>query len=131
MSREAESGKGQLVTALDDYKVIETHLANLEVEEPNKAARLQEIRRDVVRKRLFPSSHELLELLKDLGFSSKGRVSRDKVALLLVDTLSRLPIDEIEKELTERRAASRKQDDRSLQGWSDIILSIDRRTDPR
>ncbi len=75
----------------------------------------------LVMNELLPSLGEIREFVSDLGLKEIKEKSRQKAVNSLINLLAELPNEQIKLKISSLRKYS--GGDRSLQGWSDIILN--------
>jgi len=102
-------------------------LVALENAEPEKSALLVRFYDDLMAKTVLPTLRDIQAFVSDAGLPSVKATARDKAITPFLKTLVPMPLDELRTRLSDIRSVSIR-DDRSLEGWSNIILDKERRT---
>ncbi len=106
-------------------KDFRSSLVELDKTDPEKSGLLLSFYDNMIEKKFLPTLRNIHTFLSDMGFQPPKAKSREKAIVPLVKMLSTLSIDELIECLNDVKAVSR-QDDRSLEGWSNIILDKQR-----
>ena len=112
-------------TGLKQEPLIPRSLITLKSTEPEKYQPLMNFYDDLIAKTVLPSLRDIKEFAVDCGVSEIRAKSRQKAIGPLINSLLQFP----NEELIPRIQSLKKHDtgDRSLEGWSDIILHRQRR----
>lgn len=102
-------------------------LVALEKTDKEKSTLLIKFYDDLMAKTFLPKLRDIQAFVEDNGLPPAKATARDKAIIPLFKALSPLPLDELRSRLSMLKPVSTK-DDRSLEGWSKIILDKDRRT---
>lgn len=105
-------------------------LVILEKTEQEKSALLVKFYDDLMAQTVLPTLREIRAFTSDTGLPPVRATSRDKAIVPFLKTLLPLSLDELKSKLSTIRPVSTK-DDRSLEGWSNIILDRERRMKER
>jgi hypothetical protein len=100
-------------------------LEDLERIEPDKAALLLELHDGLRAKRYLPTIRQIRDFAADIGVQPPSATTRDKAIVPLVKALIPLSVETLRNKLAPVTMAS-SDEDRSLLGWSNLILSRDR-----
>ena len=104
-----------------------TSLVAFEKNEPEKSAILLKFYDDLLAKIVLPTFRDIKTFLQDNDLPVIKATSREKAIIPLAKVLMALSIDEIKNRISSVKPVIKK-DDRSLEGWSNIILDKARRT---
>lgn len=99
----------------------EDFLLNLENAQPAKASILASFHDDLIAKNALPSLRDIRALAVDKGLELVKAKSRDKAILPLLKDLANRPIEDIQAIVEDVKYRS-QNGDRSLQGWTGVIL---------
>lgn len=108
-------------------KTIHSTLASLAQTEPEKSELLLKFYDDLLAKAVLPSLRDIQAFVSDSGLPPVKASSRDKAVVPLVKSLLPQRFEELVSLLSRIKRVS-ASDDRSLEGWSNIILNRTRRT---
>lgn len=100
-------------------------LLALRESDPEQSALLVRLYDDLAAKTVLPTLRDVRAFASDAGLSPTTATSRDKAVIPLIKALMSLPTDDIRSRLATIRPVS--ADDRSLEGWSNLILDSDQR----
>jgi hypothetical protein len=92
------------------------------IEDKEKSDLLLKFYDDLMAKTTLPTLRSLQSFVSDAGLPPFKAKLRDKAVAQVVKNLSALPLDELKSVLSTIRQTP-SQDDRSLEGWSNIILN--------
>ena len=120
-AREVQQSRNQRVSK-DSGKALERELLQVQRSDPERARILKSAYDELNSRTLLPSLQEVVAFAQDNGFHPLKTASRKAAVVELVGRLLALPTDEIEGRLRRARHTSLKSD-RSLEGWSSIILA--------
>ncbi|MDQ3398292.1 MAG: hypothetical protein M3511_11095, partial [Deinococcota bacterium] len=95
-------------------------------DEPEKSELLLKLYDDLLAKTALPSLRDIHEFLADTELPPLKATSRSKAIVPLIKTLMTLQMPDLRAKLSKIESLS-TQDDRSLEGWSNIILNKDQR----
>lgn len=109
-------------------KDFRTSLVALEKTEPEKSALLTKLYDDMKAKTVLPTLRNIFAFASDNGLPSITATARDKAIVPFLKTLMPLPLLELKSKLSSIKPVPVK-DDRSLEGWSNIILDKASRTE--
>lgn len=102
-------------------------LLELEKSEPEKAAILIRLYDGLMAKTFLPTLRELKAFASDNGLPPPKATARDKAIVPLIKTLLPMSLEELKTRLQGLQPIL-DNDDRSLEGWSNIILSRERQS---
>jgi hypothetical protein len=97
-------------------------LVALEKTDKEKSGLLIEFYDDLMAKTFLPTLKDIQAFVADHGLPPAKATARDKAIIPLFKALLPLPLDELKRRLLTLKSVSNK-DDRSLEGWSNIILN--------
>lgn len=103
-----------------------SHLVELGSSEPEKFDLLLQFYDNLIGKSILPSLREIKSFVFDTGLPPIKATTRNKAIVPLLKSLSGLSLDELKAKISMVRTVS-PQNDRSLEGWSNIILDKGRR----
>lgn len=95
--------------------------------EPEKSDLLLKFYDGLTAKTLLPTLRDIRSFVSDMGLPSLKATARDKAIVPFVKSFLPLNIEEIRAKLARINPVS-SSSDRSLEGWSNIILDKERRT---
>jgi DNA-binding transcriptional regulator YbjK len=101
-------------------------LSQIEKRDPEKAQLLSNFYEAVVSKGVLPTLRELRSFARDNGLRSIVSTSRDKAVGPFIRDLATHPLDDIRPMLRRAKQSEDAPGDRSLEGWTDIILDKQR-----
>lgn len=101
-------------------------LIDLEKAEPEKSALLSHLYDGLLQKLFLPTLKDIKTFVSDIGLQPLEAKSRDKAIGQLVKALLLMPVEELKVKLQGIPTIVTK-DDRSLEGWSNIILNREQR----
>lgn len=101
-------------------------LADLAEMEPLKAELLSKFNDDLTTRIACPSLKDLRAFVRDNGLESIRATTRDKAIYQVLKSLAAFPVEEIKSIITRARIDT-KVGDRSLEGWTEVILDKERR----
>ncbi len=102
-------------------------LVTLGKTDPEKSDLLIKFYDGLMAKTFLPTLRDIQSFISDTGLSPLKTTARDKAIIPLVKSLLLLSVEEIKAKLIRVKHIS-TTDDRSLEGWSSIILDKERRT---
>lgn len=102
-------------------------LVSLEEIDPEKSELLVKFYDDLMAQTVLPSLRDIRAFASDAGLPPAKATARNKAMVPLLKTLLHLSTDELRSKLSAVKRVS-TTDDRSLEGWSSIILNKDRRS---
>lgn len=114
----SEQKKAESKRMTKDFRLSVIELGETE---PEKSALLLTLYDSLMAKTLLPTLREIQIYVSDMGLPPVKVTTRDKTIVPLIKTLMNLPINELKDKLSVIKPVS-TQDDRSLEGWSNIIL---------
>lgn len=123
--RSTEAGAVPIEKRQRAPKGVREFLIALSDTEPEKSRLLVQFHDSVVARTILPTFREVQFLLSEYGLPAVKVRSRKEAIPALIRNMSALPIEEIRKITMQMPRPA--QDDRSLEGWSKIILDKDRR----
>lgn len=94
---------------------------------PEKSELLLKFYDSLMAKTSLPTLRDIQSFISDMGLSPLKATARDKAIIPFVKSFLPLGVDEIKAKLVRIKPVS-VADDRSLEGWSNIILDKERRT---
>lgn len=94
--------------------------------EPEKSELLVKFYDGLTAKTILPTLRDIQAFASDMGLPPLKATARDKAVIPLTKALLPLPLEELRARLAAVKPVS-NQDDRSLEGWSNIILDKERR----
>ncbi len=97
-------------------------LKQCEDQDPDKARALQKVYESLVSKRLLPTLRQIRDFAKDNGLPPIKATSREKAIVPLVRGMISMPFEQIVSVL-ERDSHFEEKGDRTLEGWTNVILS--------
>ena len=97
-------------------------LKQCEAEDPDKARALEKVYESLMSKRLLPTLRQIRDFAKDNGLPPIKATSRDKAIIPLVRGMVSMPFERIVSVL-ERDSHFEEKGDRTLEGWTNVILS--------
>jgi hypothetical protein len=97
-------------------------LKQCEAEDPDKARALEKVYESLMSKRLLPTLRQIRDFAKDNGLPPIKATSRDKAIVPLVRGMVSMPSERIVSVL-ERDSHFEEKGDRTLEGWTNVILS--------
>lgn len=100
---------------------LEEMLARCEIDNPEKAAALRQVREKLASKALLPSLRDICNFADDNGLPIITAKSRDKAVGLLILAMAALPTERVTS-LLARSSPTGSKGERSLEGWTDVIL---------
>lgn len=132
LTSSAKSGRGaqdsvQFPRQLDAKPEAPLFLAELHKNDPDKAKLLSDFYNDAMTRRVLATLNDLRRFMKGMGLPSTKIVSREDAVSVLLEPLSVMPYGDLKKRLDSIKPVP-EDDDRSLQGWSDIILGKHKQT---
>lgn len=95
--------------------------------DPEKSELLLKFYTKLIAKSVLPTLRDIRSFASDRSPQSIKAMSRDKAIIPLIKILLPKPLDELKDLLSEITPVS-ELDDRSLEGWSNIILNKNRRS---
>ena len=95
--------------------------------DPEKSELLVNFYDGLTAKTFLPTLRDIQAFVSDTGSPPLKASTRDKAIIPLVKVLLPLPLEELKTRLSVVKSVP-SQDDRSLEGWSNIILDKGRRT---
>jgi hypothetical protein len=98
--------------------------------EPEKHQFLMNFYTDLIAKTVLPSLRDIKEFALDCGLPEVRAKSRPKAINPLIGSLTNLPIEQLKTKI-QQTLKKYDIDDRSLEGWSNIILNRQRKLDER
>ena len=104
-------------------------LVRLELNEPEKSALLVAFYDGVMAKQLLPTLDQLNTFAAALQIEPFKSTPRDKAVYHLTRRLMELPLEDLEKAISSAPPIDRNSNDRSMEGWSQLILSKKRTSD--
>jgi hypothetical protein len=105
-------------------------LVKLEMSEPDKSALLVAFYDGVMAKQLLPTLDELNSFASTLQLEPFKRTPRDKATYYLTKKLMTFSLEDLKRAISLAPPTDRNGNDRSMDGWSQLILSKKRTTDP-
>lgn len=102
-------------------KGVDQLLGKLADLEPEKSHLLSTFRDDLLAKNILPSMRDVKAFISDNGLESLSATSREKAIFPLIRSLSKQPLEQV-KAIVERTVSKSQGDDRTLEGWANIIL---------
>ena len=102
-------------------------LIALEQTDPNRATLLIKFYDGLTGKTYLPTLRDIQAFVSDLGLPPLKATSRDKAIVPLIKVLLPLGLEDLQSRLSAVKPVP-TNDDRSLEGWSNIILDKERRT---
>lgn len=105
---------------------LRSSLMQLRTTEPEKSVLLTRFYDSLVARTVLPTLREIRDFAADAGLPRLKATARDKAIGPLVKGLMGLPVDELRDKLASLKPVSR-EDDRSLEGWTNIILGREMR----
>ena len=112
----AKGGKGS----------VQNLLSELEKDQPEKAKALSDFHRTLLAKRALLTLRELRSFAIDNGLKEVSAPSRDKAISALLRDLAARSLEDIRSMLGRIRMEDAAAGDRTLEGWTDVILDRDR-----
>ncbi len=109
----------------DVKKRVHHLLSEIEKDQPEKALVLLNFYMALATKRVLPTLRELRSFADDNGINAVTAKARDNAVISLIRDLSVRPLDDI-RAMLARIKMEGTSGDRSLEGWTDIILGKDR-----
>ena len=97
-------------------------LINLGKSEEEKSALLVQLYDGLMSRSLLPTLREMRDFVLDHGLPSIKSPARDKAIVPFVKTFLSMPLEDVKMYLKDIRPTSSYNDDRSLEGWSNIIF---------
>jgi hypothetical protein len=94
--------------------------------EPEKSDLLVKFYDGLTAKTVLPTLRDIQAFVSDMGLPPLKATARDKAIVPLTKALLPLSLEVLKARLAEVKSVS-NQDDRSLEGWSNIILDKERR----
>ncbi|MBI1927970.1 hypothetical protein HYR99_27475 [Candidatus Poribacteria bacterium] len=125
-SRSAQRRKTSLADSTRAPRDFRSSLIQMKESEPDKSALLLKLYDDLTAKAVLPTLRDIHAFASDAGLPPIKANSRNKAIVPLLKMLMVLPLDELQLKLSAIESASMR-DDRSLEGWSNIILDKERR----
>jgi hypothetical protein len=104
-----------------ESKGLGSLLKQCEDQNPDKARALQKVYESLVSKRLLPTLRQIRDFAKDNGLPPIKATSRDKAIVPLVRGMISMPFEQIVSVL-ERDSHFEEKGDRTLEGWTNVIL---------
>jgi hypothetical protein len=101
---------------------LQGFLSRLEKDEPEKARSLADIYYALTTKRILPTMREMRRFLRDNDLANIPTSSREKAIGPLVRRLAMLPFEEIRAIGESLKTSAHAVEQRSLEGWTDLIL---------
>jgi len=105
---------------------IPSILVQLRTTEPEKSTLLARFYDSLSAKAVLPTLREIQEFAADAGLPRLKATAREKAITPLLKGLMSLPVKEMRDRLALLKPVS-KEDDRSLEGWTNIILGSEMR----
>ena len=102
-------------------------LVKLSDTEPEKSQIITKFFDDLVAKSVLPTSEHIKRFSADIGTELSASKTRNEAIIALTQSLLPLPLEQLAEKFGLFTSTTGK-DDRSLEGWSNIILNLDRRT---
>jgi hypothetical protein len=102
-------------------------LVELSKSDPDRGRPLLEFYDRLAAKSVLPALKELKDFASDVGLTHVTAANRNRAIAELVTEMSRLPAQELQEKLAALKCVP-VRDDRSLEGWSKIILGDARRS---
>lgn len=129
LSATAKTGRTVGVKAKSEFspRDFRTSLVELEKTEPDRSTLLLKLYDSLMVKSLLPTLRDIQTFVSDTGLPPFKATARSKAIVPFMKTLLNLPLDELKVKLSAIQSVS-SQDNRSLEGWSNIILDKRRRT---
>ena len=106
---------------------VRSSLVALAKTEPEKSDLLIKFYDGLTAKAFLPTLRDIQSFVSDMGLPSVKATARDKAIVPFVKSFLPLSIEEIKAKLGRIKPVS-SANDRSLEGWSNIILDKERRT---
>lgn len=101
---------------------LDAILKQCEAENPDKARALLQLHEKLVSKQLLPTLRDIHHFAEDNGLPTISAKSRDKAILPLIRAMASVPVERMTS-LIARGAQLEEKGGRSLEGWTDVILS--------
>ncbi len=125
----ATARQGRAMGVSEDRQLlrnIRTSLTELQHREPEKAKLLLRLYDGMVAKNILPTRRDIEAFVSEMGLLPIKTNVRKTAIASLINALMVFPIDELKAKLSTTDPI---QDDRSLEGWSNIILDRGRSGD--
>jgi hypothetical protein len=105
---------------------LRAFLKELQEKEPEKVDLLMKFYNSLLAKHVLPTLRDVQSFLSDQGIQQSKAKDRSKAIPNLIRTMSKLECDRI-KQIIASTPVTRVTNDRSLEGWSGLILDRERR----
>lgn len=125
-TRKVQTKKAGTIETKRGSGSFRSSLIALEKKDHNKAELLVKFYDDLMSKAILPTLRDIQAFASDNGLPAVKATARDKAIVPFIKALLPLHFDELKSRLLKIRPVSSK-DDRSLEGWSNIILDKERR----
>lgn len=119
--RRSKSPSEEKRTTTKEHSGVHELLRRCEAESPEKARALEQLHKKLVAKTVLPTLRDIRRFAEDSGLPPITATSREKAILLLLHSLASAPLDLI-KSLVARASQMGEKGDRTLEGWTGIIL---------
>jgi len=123
VSRISKAEKTETKRTPRDFR---SSLVELGISDPEKSDLLLKFHDNLMGKNILPTLRDIQAFVSDTGLPSIKSSARSKAIVPLIKSLSELSLDELRTKIAIVKAVS-SQNDRSLEGWSNIILDKERR----